>query len=223
MIDSAHAVRSLHAKQARFEVASRELSRAMPADVVVTASTSVRARSTASRAVAAARRGRWRRWAAPLGFVAALAAVALDQLTKVWAEAVLVLGERHPLLADLLAIQLAYNPGAAFSLGAGATPVITIAAIAGSALAAWLTWRATSPLWAVGLGLILGGALGNVIDRLARAPGLGRGHVVDFIAYADWFIGNVADIFVFAGMVVCIALGLTGVPMRHEDASRQPS
>ncbi|RWR19396.1 signal peptidase II, partial [Agrococcus lahaulensis] len=40
----------------------------------------------------------------------------------------------------------------------------------------------------MGLGLILGGALGNVIDRLARAPGPGRGHVVDFIAYADWFI-----------------------------------
>lgn len=187
----------------------------------VTPATDPRAPSTAAGAATprpGARRGRR---AALLGFAAALAAVSIDQLTKVWAEAALTLGERHPVLADLLAIQLAYNPGAAFSLGAGATPIITIVAIAGSALAAWLTWRTTSLPWAVGLGLILGGALGNVIDRLARPPGPGRGYVVDFIAYGDWFIGNVADVFVFAGLAVCVALGLAGRPMRPEDAPRQ--
>ena len=48
--------------------------------------------------------------------------------------------------------------------------------------------------WAVALGLLLGGALGNLVDRLVREPGLARGEVVDFIAYANWFVGNVADI-----------------------------
>lgn len=149
-----------------------------------------------------------------LGYVAALAAVAIDQLSKVWAEATLAVGERHPLLGDMLAMQLTYNPGAAFSLGASATPLITVLAAAGTMFAAWLTSRTTSLPWALSLGFILGGALGNVIDRLARAPGPGRGHVVDFIAYADWFIGNVADVFVFGGLALCIAFAFMGRPMR---------
>lgn len=155
-----------------------------------------------------------------LAFLVALVAVAIDQLTKLWAETTLVMGERHPLLGDLLAIQLVFNPGAAFSLGSSATPIITIVAILGTAFAGWLAWRTTSKLWAVGLGIILGGALGNVIDRLARFPGPGRGHVVDFIAYANWFIGNVADIFVFAGLALCVTLAFTGKRMRLEPASR---
>ena len=149
-----------------------------------------------------------------LGYVSALAAVAIDQLSKVWAEATLAVGERHPVLGDMLAMQLTYNPGAAFSLGASATPLITVLAAAGTMFAAWLTWRTTSLPWALSLGLILGGALGNIIDRLARHPGPGRGHVVDFIAYADWFIGNVADVFVFGGLALCIAFAFMGKPMR---------
>ncbi len=149
-----------------------------------------------------------------LGYLAALAAVAIDQLSKIWAEATLAVGERHPLLGDMLATQLTYNPGAALSLGASATPLITALAAAGTLFAAWLTWRTTSLPWALSLGLILGGGLGNVIDRLVRHPGPGRGHVVDFIAYADWFIGNVADVFVFGGLTLCIALAFKGKPMR---------
>ena len=149
-----------------------------------------------------------------VGYITALAAVAIDQLSKLWAEATLAIGERHPLLGDMLAIQLTFNPGAAFSLGATATPLITVLAAAGTMVAAWLTWRTTSLPWAGGLGPRLGGALGNVIDRLARPPGPGRGHVVDFIAYADWFIGNVADVFVFGGLALCIAFAFMGRPMR---------
>ncbi|WP_347755577.1 signal peptidase II [Agrococcus sp. ProA11] len=79
-----------------------------------------------------------------LGYATALAAMAIDQLSKVWAEATLAIGERHPVLGDMLAMQLAYNPGAAFSLGASATPFITVLAAAGTMFAAWLTWRTTS-------------------------------------------------------------------------------
>lgn len=105
-----------------------------------------------------------------LGYFTALAAVAIDQLSKAWPEATLAVGERHPVLGDMLAMQLTYSPGAAFSLGASATPLITVLAAAGTLFAAWLTWRTTSLPWALSLGLILGGALGNVIDRLARPP-----------------------------------------------------
>ncbi|UOW00682.1 signal peptidase II [Agrococcus sp. SCSIO52902] len=208
----------MDANQTTPEAADPHESRALLADGDVTQAADMGASSTAAHATAPPRDDRRRRRAAVLGFVVALLAVSIDQLTKVWAEATLTMGERHPLLADLLALQLAFNPGAAFSLGASATPIITVVAIAGSAVAASLTWRTTSLPWAVGLGLILGGALGNVIDRLARAPGPGRGHVVDFIAYADWFIGNVADVFVFAGMALCVILAFNGKRMRPPHA-----
>ena len=217
-IDTAKDVDPLNANQMPSEATDPGLSRAPSGDGDVTQAAGARAPSTAAGATASRWDGRPRRRAAALGFVVALVAVSIDQLTKVWAEATLVMGERHPLLADLLALQLAFNPGAAFSLGASATPMITVVAIAGSAFAASLTWRTTSLPWAVGLGLILGGALGNVIDRLTRAPGPGRGHVVDFIAYADWFIGNVADVFVFAGMALCVILAFNGKRMRPQHA-----
>lgn len=146
----------------------------------------------------------------------ALIAVAIDQVTKAWALSALTLGERHPLLGDWFGVQLAHNAGAAFSLGANATPIITLLAVAGVGVAGWLIWRATSLPWALSLGLILGGALGNVIDRLARPPGFGTGHVVDYLAYANWFIGNIADVFVFAGLAACLVLTLLGRSMRPQ-------
>ncbi|MCT1447210.1 signal peptidase II [Brevibacterium casei] len=210
----------MNADQMPSEAADPDLPRALIADGDVTQATDASAPSAAAGATASRWDGRPRRRAAMLGFVVALVAGSVDQLTKVWAEATLALGERQPLLGDLLAIQLAFNPGAAFSLGASATPIITVIAIAGSAVAAWLIGRTTSLPWAVGLGLILGGAFGNVVDRLTRAPGPGRGHVVDFIAYADWFIGNVADVFVFAGLALCVILAANGKRMRPEHAPR---
>ena len=62
--------------------------------------------------------------------------------------------------------------------------------------------RARTVWWAVGLGLILGGAIGNLIDRLFSPPGFGIGHVTDFLAYGTWFIGNLADVALGAGVIV---------------------
>ena len=65
--------------------------------------------------------------------------------------------------------------------------------------------------WTLALGLLLGGALGNLIDRLSREPGFARGHVVDFIDYGDWFIGNVADIAIVVAACLIAILGLRGI------------
>ena len=67
--------------------------------------------------------------------------------------------------------------------------------------------------WTVALGLLLGGAVGNLVDRLVREPGVGVGHVVDFIAYADWFVGNVADIALTGGCALLMLLSVRGIPL----------
>ena len=148
----------------------------------------------------------------------ALVVVVIDQLSKLWAEQNLELGTRTPVLGDALGIQLAYNPGAAFSLGEDVTWIFTI--LAGLAMLGigWFVLRVRSRLWAVCLGLLLGGAVTHFGDRLLRAPSFGQGHVVDFIAYFDWFIGNVADIALFVGAVVLFALTIQNVPLRPVGA-----
>jgi len=162
--------------------------------------------------------------AAPwIAAVIALGVLAADQLSKFWAEQTLTPGERTPLLGELLGIQLVYNPGAAFSLGADATWIFTILAGVGVVVAVWFVWRVRSRAWAVCLGLLLGGATTHFLDRLLRAPAFGQGHVVDFIAYFDWFIGNVADIAIFAGAVMLLVLVTRGLALRPEPSPTEES
>lgn len=140
--------------------------------------------------------------------VLVVAAVVLlaDQLTKVWALSALDDGARRALVGDLLGLQLTRNPGAALSIATGMTWVLTLVAAVVVLVVLRTARRAASNAWAVTFGLLLGGALGNLGDRLFREPGPLRGHVVDFIAYGDWFIGNVADIaiVVAAGLVMLL-------------------
>jgi len=149
--------------------------------------------------------------------------VAVDQLTKAWAEATFTQGERVPLVGDLLGLTLLYNDGAALSIGGGMTWVFTLAAVVVSVVILRIAPRLGSRGWTVALGLLLGGAVGNLVDRLFREPGFARGHVVDFIAYLDWFVGNVADIaiVVAAGMVVVLSLAGIGVDGRREGAEAE--
>lgn len=149
----------------------------------------------------------------------AVVVVAVDQLSKWWAEQTLTVGERTPLLGDVLGLQLVYNPGAAFSLGAGVTWIFTVLAGVGVIVAAWFAWRVRSRAWALCLGLLLGGATTHFLDRLLRAPSFGQGHVVDFIAYFDWFIGNVADIAIFGGAVMLLVLVSLGFVLRPDTAA----
>ena len=147
--------------------------------------------------------------------VGAVASVvlAVDQATKALAERGLVEGERTDLVGGLLGLQLLYNPGAAFSMGSGYTVVFTVIMVVVVVVVARSARRLGSLGWAWALGLLLGGAAGNLVDRLVREPGPGRGEVVDFIAYADWFIGNVADIAIVAAAATLVLLSLRGVPL----------
>ena len=141
-----------------------------------------------------------------LGLVVVLAVVVLvvDQLTKAWALHALADGLRRPVLGNLLGLELVFNPGAALSIATGMTWVLTIVAATVVVVVARVSRRLGSTGWALAFGLLLGGAVGNLVDRLVRAPGPARGHVVDFIAYGRLFVGNVADvaIVVAAGLVV---------------------
>ncbi|GAA1829150.1 signal peptidase II [Agromyces salentinus] len=147
------------------------------------------------------------------GWVLAIAAVIvlLDQGSKWWAEAELGDGRVVPVIGDLIRFVLVYNPGAAFSIGTEFTWVFAILAAVGVVAVAWYAWRVRSVAWTIALGLLLGGAVTHLGDRLFREPGFARGHVVDFIGYGDWFVGNVADIAIFAGAVMILVLSFAGV------------
>lgn len=142
-----------------------------------------------------------------VAFVIAGLVVLIDQTTKAAAIAELSQTERIPLLGDALGLQLAFNPGAILSLGSGATWVLTVVGVGAVAVLFVAATRARTARRAWGLGFLLGGAIGNVLDRLLAPPGFGRGHVTDFLAYGDWFIGNLADVALAIGGAILV-LGL---------------
>jgi signal peptidase II len=154
-------------------------------------------------------RGVRTRWA---GALSAVVLAGIDQATKAWALQGLAGGNEVPVIGHTLRLQLVSNSGAAFSLGSGVTWVFTaVTAVVVGLVAVGLT-RISSPAWVAAAAMVLGGGAGNLIDRLVRAPGVGVGRVVDFIAYGDWFIGNVADIALVAAVGLVAVLTLRGVP-----------
>ena len=141
----------------------------------------------------------------------ALVAYALDQVSKAWALDSLTPGEPIGLVGDLIRLNLIRNAGAAFSIGNGATWLMTLIA-SGVLVFILLTARRIGSLaWAWALGLLLGGSLGNLTDRMVRSPGPGRGQVVDFIDYSGLFIGNIADIAIVGAAVLIGLLALRGI------------
>lgn len=153
----------------------------------------------------------------------AVGVLVLDQLTKVWAVASLVEGERTPVLGDALGLALLYNPGAALGIGTGMTWLLTVVAVVVVVVIVRAAGRLGSRGWTVALGLLLGGALGNLGDRLFREPGVGRGYVVDFIAYGDLFVGNVADIAIVAAAGLIVLLSLRGIGIDGSRATPDPT
>jgi signal peptidase II len=156
--------------------------------------------------------------------VALLAALTLvaDQASKALAVARLEPGEVIPVVGQLIQLQLTRNPGAAFSLATGRTWVLTAVAVVIIVVVVRSVRRLGSRAWAVALGLLLGGAVGNLVDRMLREPGIARGHVVDFIAYGDLFIGNVADIaiVVSSGLMGLLSLRGIGLDGQRSTADR---
>ncbi len=129
----------------------------------------------------------------------------LDQLSKFLIEDRLAPGESINVIGELLRFTLVYNDSAAFSLGVGATwPLTIISAIAVLALI-WFGPRSKTTIWLIISGFVLGGATGNLVDRLFREPGFANGHVVDFLQIPFNFpIFNLADSFVVVGVALAL-------------------
>ena len=169
--------------------------------------------------------GRTRLRPTTAGIVIAILAVvvlAVDQFTKHLALQNLPYQQIVPVWGDVLQFYLTRNSGAAFSLGEGVTWVFTIVLAVAALLIVFLAaTRVRGRWWAIVLGLLLGGILGNLTDRLLREPGFAIGHVIDFI-YTPWMmpaIYNVADMFIVT-MMICVALlVLLGVRL---DGTREP-
>ena len=137
--------------------------------------------------------------------------VVADQATKQLAQAHLVEGRSQPLVGDLLRLTLYYNPGAAFGIAGTLTPLLALIAVAVAVAVVRAARRLGSVGWTVGLGLLLGGAVGNLVDRLVREPGFGRGHVVDFLDLPNLFVFNLADAAITSAAVIIAVLGLRGI------------
>lgn len=150
----------------------------------------------------------------------ALVAYGLDQGSKYLVTTKLDINETVPVLGEVLQLHYVTNPGAAFSLATGFTWILSIVAIGVSVFIVWFAPRIRSLGWATMFGLVLGGAFGNVTDRLARPPGFGVGHVVDFIQVWGFpAIFNVADIAVVSAMGLFLLLSLRNVGLdgvRHQ-------
>lgn len=139
--------------------------------------------------------------------------LAADQFVKYLTIENLPLHEPVPVLGEFLQLYYVRNPGAAFSLGSEVTWIFTIALAVVASIIIWKAFGIKSRLWAVVLGCLLGGVLGNLTDRLLREPGFPVGHVVDMISM-PWMmpaIFNVADVFIVTGMISVALLVVFGL------------
>ena len=135
--------------------------------------------------------------------------LALDISTKIIAVSRLDPQEPVRLLGGLLTLRLIRNPGAAFSQGAQFTYVFAgIAVLVLTFVVVRLVPRLGHPGWAVALGLLCAGVGGNLTDRLFRAPGPFRGHVVDFLELPRWPIFNVADMCITGAAILIMVLAV---------------
>jgi signal peptidase II len=156
--------------------------------------------------------------------VVAACVYALDQFSKYLVTQNLTEREPVAVLGELLQLNFVRNPGAAFSLFSGTTWVFAIIATAVTIFIVVFAHRIRSIAWAVLFGLLLGGNLGNLTDRLFREPGFGVGHVVDFIQIY-WFpaIFNVADMAIVASMGVFIVLTIRGIGLTGKRIEPSPA
>jgi len=141
----------------------------------------------------------------------ALLVIAIDQATKLWAESALVEHVRQPFIGSLLQLHLLYNPGAAFSMFTNVTWVFAIFSSLICSLILLNAHRVVHPVWQYAVGGVLGGAAGNLIDRLTNEPGLGRGLVVDFLELPYWPVFNVADSAVVIAACVMVLMSFRGI------------
>ena len=154
----------------------------------------------------------------PVVIGVALTVLALDVVTKLIAVHTLSRHAPIRLLNGFLTLLLLRNSGAAFSIGTSMTIVFTAIAVAVIFYILRAARRLRSLPWAITLGLLLGGATGNLADRIFRSPGLFRGDVVDWIELPHWPVFNLADSAIVCGGVLAVLLALRGV---HLDGGRE--
>lgn len=142
--------------------------------------------------------------------IMAATVLALDIISK--AVAVSRLGDHPPveLLGGALTLRLVHNSGAAFGIGGSFTVAFTLISIVVAAVIIRVALRVRCRSWAITLGLLLGGALGNLTDRLLRPPGPFRGRVVDWIELPHWPVFNLADTAIVCGGILVVVLAARG-------------
>lgn len=140
----------------------------------------------------------------------ALVVLALDQVTKGVVVSRMPGREPIELLGGLVTITYTRNPGAAFSIGTGTTWLFTLVAVVVVVVILRTATRLRSTGWAIALGALLGGALGNLTDRLLREPGFGQGHVVDWIELPRYPVFNLADSAIVLAAIAMVILTLAG-------------
>jgi signal peptidase II len=145
--------------------------------------------------------------------VVAGSVLAADVISKAIVIATLAPGHVVRLLGHYLQLTNTRNSGAAFSVGTGATALFTAVAVVVVVVILRTAKRLRSLGWAICLGLLLGGALGNLVDRLLRAPGPLRGEVVDWIQIPHWPVFNLADSAIVIGGCVAVLLSTRGVSL----------
>ncbi|WNM32893.1 signal peptidase II [Streptomyces sp. Li-HN-5-11] len=161
----------------------------------------------------AARRRVWVLWT-----VAGIA-YAIDQASKAAVVATLEGHAPVPVIGTWMELQVQRNPGAAFGLGQATTIVFTLIAAVVAVAIVRVSRRLTSTPWAITLGLLLGGALGNLTDRVFRSPGRMQGAVVDFIAVRDFSVMNLADWAITCGSALALVLSFRGQQLTAPNSS----
>ena len=135
-----------------------------------------------------------------------------DFATKTWALTSLSSSEPRKIIGSFLQLTLVHNPGAAFSFATGFTFVFSLLALAVVVAVVYFAPKITSGGWQLCIGLLLGGVLGNLTDRIFREPSFLSGHVIDWIQIPNFPIFNIADIAISTAALISFVLSVRNVP-----------
>ena len=148
----------------------------------------------------------------------------IDFATKTWAIANLDSRDPIKLIGSFLQLTLVKNSGAAFSFATGATLILSIFACCVVAAIAYYAPKITSKGWAIVIGLALGGIVGNLTDRIFRAPGLFTGHVIDWIELPNWPVFNIADTAIVVATAIAVVLSIKNIsPIETANVEKKDS
>ncbi|MEY3849324.1 MAG: hypothetical protein RLZ20_824 [Actinomycetota bacterium] len=151
-----------------------------------------------------------RRWRTLFGV--AWAVWIIDLATKIWAVENLSYRSNIKIIGEFFQLTYVRNPGAAFSFASGATVFLSLFSLLVMIAILHYSVKITSRGWAVVLGLVLGGILGNMVDRIFREPGVLRGHVIDWLQLPNWPVFNIADMAIVFAALISMVLTARNIP-----------